>query len=401
MEKYYVWLLLALGEGAAEISELMGRFGTAEKVYEAFRENVALVGPELTARAEKTELRSAEKAVEHLHTMGAHIITWESASYPAHLRKVHEPPCVLFAYGDMSLLQKRIITVVGSRAITPYTSETIPHIIERMDRKYAIAGTLSEGCDQLTCLNALRYGVPFIEILPCGLTQTYPSGSKTLRRFLQSNGGLLLTEYLPKTKAGQGTFLRRSRILGGISYVTLVLQAGDKSGALLTAEHSFAPLFVPPNDIFRAEYAGAVSAVRKGAKLYLNEKSIEKAFAYAEEKEAELGSAQAEKQHYRKLKRPDSRPEKETAPAEQKPVSEPAAEQETPPRSSSGAPGRDGFDTDEEYALYKVIADANAPMSPEILAERSGISPDSLAEALLDLEISGHVKSSGNRYFIP
>ncbi len=389
MDKYYIWLLLAFGEGEPEISKLIERFGTAEKAYKAIEKNVSLVGAELLSRAENTDLAKAEKLLDKIFASGYGIITWESKLYPEHLRKAENPPCVLFTQGDTSLLSKKLITVVGSRAVTPPTEAAIPRIIERLGREYAIAGTLSEGCDQLTCLNALKTGVPFIEILPCGFSQTYPAGSRSLRKFLLSCGGLLISEYLPKTKAGQGTFLRRSRILGGISHVTLVLQAGDKSGALLTAEHSSAPLFLPPNDIFKAEYAGAVNAVRNGARLYLSTRSIEKAFERAEAKESVPVGETAPKARFRKPKTP------------------PKVEKNVEPLKTEKAPSVEGsekasselaFDTEEQSAIYSEIASASAPVGIEELIARTGLSAETLAEALLDLEISGAIKSAGNRY---
>ena len=235
MEKYYIWLLLALGEGRTEISQLLERFGTAQKAYEAFAGNTALLGAELTAKASGVSLEKAEKTLAAVTDNGTQLITWESEDYPEHLRRTENPPCVLFAKGDTSLLHKKLITMVGSRAITEYTASVIPQVIERLGNEYAIVGSLSEGCDQLICMNALKYRVPFIEILPCGLSHTYPTGSRTLRRFLLENNGLLISEFLPKTGSGQGNFLRRSRVIGGISYVTLVCQAGSESGALATA----------------------------------------------------------------------------------------------------------------------------------------------------------------------
>lgn len=389
MDKYYIWLLLAFGEGEPEISKLIERFGTAEKAYKAIEKNVSLVGAELLSRAENTDLAKAEKLLDKIFASGYGIITWESKLYPEHLRKTENPPCVLFTQGDTSLLSKKLITVVGSRAVTPPTEAAIPRIIERLGREYAIAGTLSEGCDQVTCLNALKTGVPFIEILPCGFSQTYPAGSRSLRKFLLSCGGLLISEYLPKAKAGQGTFLRRSRILGGISHVTLVLQAGDKSGALLTAEHSSAPLFLPPNDIFKAEYAGAVNAVRNGARLYLSTRSIEKAFERAEAKESVPVGETAPKARFRKTKTPP-KTDKSAEPVK--------AEIKSSVESSEKASSEIAFDTEEQSAIYSEIASASAPVGIEELIARTGLSAETLAEALLDLEISGAIKSAGNRY---
>lgn len=389
MEKYYIWLLLALGEGRPEISQLIARYGTAQKAYEAFEDNTALLGPELTAKASGVSLEKAEKTLASITADGTQLITWESEDYPAHLRRTENPPCVLFAKGDTSLLHKKLITMVGSRAVTDYTASVIPQVIERLGKEYAIAGSLSEGCDQLTCMNALKFGVPFIEVLPCGLSSTYPAGSRSLRRFLLDNNGLLITEFLPKTGSGQGNFLRRSRIIGGISYVTLVFQAGAKSGALATAEYSSAPLFIPPHDIFKKEYSGAVNAVRNGAKLYITPASIDKAYERALKAEAEAGDAKSQKAKYR----PSPAKSAETDAPEKK-----SEEKASPDKSSGKAYTETDFETPEQYALFSLIAASTVSLGMEELMASTGRSAESLAEDLLDLEITGKVHCAGSRY---
>lgn len=403
MEKYFIWLLLAFGEGEPEISGLIKRFGNAERAYNAFRENVALVGPELSARAEKTSLEKAEKMLDRIKNSGFGIITLDSPDYPERLRKLPDPPCLLFVQGDASLLQKKLLTSVGARAVTKATAAAIPRTVERLGKEYAVVGTLSEGCDQLICLNCIKRGVPFIEVMPCGFEHTYPTGSKALRSFLLANGGLLVTEFLPRTKSSHATFHRRSRILGGISYVTLVMQAGADSGALATAEYSSEPLFLPPNDVFVKDYVGAVSAVRSGAHLYLSEQSIEKAFARAIEKEKENSGEPVRRASYRPQKTNRSKPVKEDA-SEQAPSGKPAENKEEsakkalPADETDKAPESIVFESDEHRSLYEVISTRGKPVGLEELMAETGSSAETLAELLLDLEISGAIKAAGNRY---
>ena len=402
MEKYYIWLLLAFGEGEPVISELIARFGSAEKAYGAFQKNVALVGAELTAKAASVSLEKAQKTYESILADGYSVITTESPDYPEHLRTLKDPPCVLFALGDTSLLRKKLITIVGARNITAETAAAVPKIISQLGYQYAVVSSLSEGCDQLTCLNAIHSGISFIEILPCGLAHTYPTGSRTLRKFLLASGGLLISEYLPKTRSTPGSFLRRSRIIGGISRVTLVLQAGENSGSLATAEYSAAPLFLPPFDCTAPEYAGAINAMRGGAKPYLGQNSIEKAFQHIEESEREASS----------------------------PVPAPAAEIQVPPKAhakqkfrkktersvpakqnkkSTPPPKKDGIHRNkplipleslegERLQIYKTVAASETPISVEEIIAATGITAARLSELLLDLEIDGVITGTGSRY---
>lgn len=391
MEKYYLWLLLAAGEGAPEITQLLRVHGTPEAAYNAFRNNTAPLGAEIAERAAKTTLESAEKLLTETGKLGIRIITIDSAAYPAQLKKQENPPCVLFAYGNTELLKGRLLTVVGSRKVTRHTQNTMPRLIHEIGSKYTIVSSLSEGCDQLTCLNALKNGVPFIEIMPCGITQTYPNGSRTLRRFLVQNGGLLLTEMLPKTRASNASFLRRSRIIGGISEVTLVLQAGEESGALKTAEYSKAPLFLPPGDPEAPEYAGTVAGIRAGCKMYYGLPDIEAAFRRAREAE----------------KLPAPAHEKLTARTKQQKAVQPGAPAEkedkktAPPQAApESAPGEQDFESDAHYRLYTVIRNADHALSAEELIALTGIEPAGISELLLDLELADRIENTHNRYTI-
>ena len=424
MEKYYIWLLLAFGEGEPEISRLIKQFGTAKKAYEAVDSNIAMLGAELRAKADAADLAKAGKLLANITGSGISVITWESANYPVHLRGTVNPPCVLFAQGNVRLLDKKLVTIVGSRAVTAHTASMIPKIIDGIAGEYVAVSTLSEGCDQLVCLNALKAGVPFIEILPCGFSHTYPTGSSTLRRFVLANGGLLLTEFLPKTKAGQGSFLRRSRVIGGISYASVVLQAGAGSGALATAEYSSTPLFLPPFDIFAPEYAGAVTAVRNGASLYLGIRSIEQAFdrIFDREHQPDMFSnaqiitddSELPKADYRAASKKVSRNVKkagksrtsdpvQTKSAPRKPENAPIKEKKesaAPDQTGTAALTRSDFETEDLFRLYSLIAGTDHPAGIEELISASGHTADELAEMLLDLEIMGAVKSAGNRYII-
>ncbi len=390
MDKYYIWVIMALGEGEPEISRLLKQFGSPENVYDAFIGNMALVGAELTSRAAKMKLETAETMLESIIADGYGIVTIDSPEYPEHLKKTANPPCVLFTYGDKSLLQKKLVTVVGSRAVTDHTVSIIPNIISGISDEFAVVGTLSEGCDQLTCMNAVKHGVGFIEVLPCGFSCVYPAGSRTLRRFLYENGGLCITEFLPKERAGHGNFLKRSRILGGISYVTLVLQAGAKSGALATAEYSLAPIFVPPNNIFTPAYSGAVGAVRAGARLYMSPGDIDKAYERGVRIENDPEYDPAKKRSYRKKTQTGKPSEKQTDVTDTQEI-QPEVPADTAEKT---------FESEEHAAVFGTMQGQGKAVGAEELIALTGIDAARLSEILLDLEIEGLISASAGRYAV-
>lgn len=389
MEKYYLWLLLVAGEGAPEITQLLKANGSAEAAYEAFRTNTAAAGSEIAERAERITLAKAEAILEDTLRLGIRVITIDSPDYPETLKNIENPPCVLFAFGNTELLRRRLVTVVGSRKVTAATRSAMPETIRSFGHRYTIVSSLSEGCDQLTCLNALKYGVDFIEVLPCGITQTYPAGSRTLRRFLVQNGGLLITEMLPRTRASNASFLRRSRIIGGISAVTLVLQAGEGSGALATAACSKAPIFLPPADPSRPEYAGTVAAVRKGFKMFYGPVDIEAAFRRAEAGTGIPGSVQPSELR---------RAARAKAAAKEKPADD--DKKTTPPPAPESTAEESDFESPDHYGLYTAIAGLGHPASAEELIAMTGHTPGRINELLLDLEIAEKIVNMHNRYTV-
>lgn len=393
MEKYYIWLILAFGEGSPDITRLLRDHGSAENAYEAFRENRVLIGAENAMKAGQITLEKAEKTLADIRKLGIQTVTIDSPDYPETLRKLENPPCMLFASGNTKLLRNRLLTVVGSRAMTDYTQFAIPKIISDFGGRYTIVGTLSEGCDQMTCMSAVKYNTPFIEVMPCGLSQTYPTGSRTVRRFLLENDGLLISECLPKTRSSPLVFNRRSRILGGISKVTLVLQAGAESGALATAEQSPEPLFLPPHSVFEKEYVGTVSAIRKGCRLFFGMADIETAFELADSKLA--GKSADATPKLRKPKPHNNAPAQETG--NEAGTVKPDKNKNSP-EPSIKEPGENEFESADHYKLYRAICEIGSPAGAEELIAKTGIPAGKAAELLVDLELDGRITNEHNKF---
>ena len=371
--KYYIWLLLVFGAGSAEINTMLGRFSDAEGVYNAFRGNIAAAGARLTEKAESVSLEEAEKTARRITESGTVILTINDRRYPEELKKIPDPPCVLFAQGNIGLLKRRIVGVTGSRAMTSRIQRTIEKTLRGFVGRYTAAGSLTPGCDQMCFLTAVKLGVPFIETAPCGLDYCYPKNGRTLRSFLLRNGGLVLTEFLPWEKPSNPGFIKRARIAAGLSPATIVFQAGINSNSLVTAEKARCPLIVPPADMFRDEYAGNVAAIRNGAPMFFGAEDIERAF-----------SGEAVSRH-RTLRKKEPLPEK--APEEEK-VTEP---KKTLSESD--------FSSEKHYRIYSIVSESSGAVSDEYIMERTGIDRDSFEEIILDLEISGLISCEpGNRY---
>lgn len=369
MEKeYLLWLVMALGAGNPQITELLSRFGSGEAVYRAFRDNTSLAGRDAVERAAGVTLEEARERLLSLEAKGIHTVPIGGAFYPEPLKRIENPPCLLFARGNVRLLSGKLLSTAGSRDITPYTIEVQERLCTRLCQKYTLVGSLSYGCDELSAICALRAKRPFVEILPCGFDHEYPDGSRVLRGLLLKNGGCAVTELLPETKSAPGTFLRRARLVGGISKALLIFQAGTKSGALKAAEYAGRVFFLPPHNIFAKEYAGTARFVRAGASILFDEKDLVPVYD---------GEYQPNPIKPPKKAVPKAAPES-AAPAPE--------EKETDP------PEKESFDSELHELVYRKIAENGEPISFDRIFDEIPCELAYLNEILLDLELSDLIR---------
>lgn len=379
MKQYYIWLIKVFGYSNPVAAELINRFGTAKEVYQAFRTNIAAAGAEYANAAEKVSLESAEKLLSELIEKNITIVTIEDELYPETLRAVANPPLVLFATGNVSLLKNKLISISGSRKITDYTIKAESEICQKLCGNYTLAASLTEGCEQLACITAMKCGKGCVVVMPCGFDCDYPKGSRVLRQEVLMNNGCLISEFLPEIRSGNVNFLRRARILGGISKAMIIFQAGINSGSLNAAKYSPALFFLPPNNIFQPEYAGAVQGVRSGASLYLSEEDIARVF-----EEDYIPRTVDIKKIKQEKKSPASDTEKNTtkkAPTESSKLSE------------------ELFETPLHSSVYKRISESETPVTFDEIYRNEETDIAELNEVLLDLEIDGRIKAvPGSRY---
>lgn len=165
-------------------------------------------------------------------------LTPDDASYPAALLDCTDPPRTLWARGDLSLLARPCVAIVGTRRATAYAER----VTAQLARTLACAGAcvvsgLARGVDSAAHRGALEVDGATIAVLGTGLDVTYPKGHAALQRDIGARG-LLLSEIAPDIPSHRGSFPRRNRIIAAIATVTVVVEAGVKSGALITAGHA-------------------------------------------------------------------------------------------------------------------------------------------------------------------
>ncbi len=206
------------------------------------------------------DIEKFEKQVEdELCTYGLDVVTFVSDGYPEKLKNIAEPPLALYIKGDKSLLNKKSISIVGTRKPTDYGKI----VCEKFTKELSSAGLvtisgLAYGIDTIVAETTLAVGGKTIAVLGGGLDSIYPSQNKALAEKIVQHG-LLVSEYKPKCKPTKYSFVERNRIVAGLGLGTLIVEAGEASGTMTTAREAIdqgRELFVVPGNIYSPQSVG-------------------------------------------------------------------------------------------------------------------------------------------------
>ena len=270
--KYWVWLSLALGP-ATRNDAILSSFVTPRKLFEATEEKRISEGVFTKHQLEglrKVSLEDAEKVIGTCKKYGWDIVTPGDLIYPAGLRKISDMPLALYVDGDIGCLRgKVIIGVVGTRKPCYESLAIARKISSDLTRAGAVVvsgGAL--GIDSAAHEGAIEGGGKTVCVLGCGLGFDYLKDNEALRREVSRNGAIV-TEYPPMTRASKQTFPSRNRIISGMSHGVLVVEAGEKSGSLITAKRAAEQsrdVYAIPGSILTTAYTGANALIRDGAK---------------------------------------------------------------------------------------------------------------------------------------
>lgn len=188
-------------------------------------------------------------------------------NYSFLLKNIHKAPEKLFYRGDMELFNKPCIAVVGTRKYSSYGEEMTKKIITELScLDICIVSGLALGIDSIAHRTALECGLPTIAVLGSGIDYIYPAENLGLALEIEKNG-LIVSEYPGKFEALRTNFPQRNRIVSGLSIATIVIEAPEKSGALITAKLALEQgreIFTIPGDIDRENSIGPLNLVQRG-----------------------------------------------------------------------------------------------------------------------------------------
>ncbi|GAC1687762.1 MAG: hypothetical protein NVS9B3_06290 [Gemmatimonadaceae bacterium] len=215
-------------------------------------------------------LESARAAPHASNDCAATLLIAGDADFPAALADLPDPPHYLFALGDVALLKRQAVAVVGTRRATSYGERVTRELAGALAQAgIAIVSGMARGIDAVAHTAALNAGGATIAVLGTGADVPYPAGHAHLHARIRDRG-LILSERLPGERAIAGCFPRRNRIIAALARITIVVEAGVKSGALLTAGHALdigRVVAAVPGPIDSPQSAGSNELLRDGASV--------------------------------------------------------------------------------------------------------------------------------------
>jgi DNA processing protein len=269
-----VALNLVPGLGPRLTAALLERFGTAQAIFHATPEqlrSVAHIGDKL-AHDFHEAMRSLNLSRE-LELIGQHqvdLLALGSASYPSALAEISDPPHLLYLRGCLEPADVKAVGIVGSRHCTAYGKRTAERLAAGLVQKgYTIVSGLARGIDGAAHHGALRAGGRTLAVLAGGLAKIYPPEHEELAKAVEESGALL-SEAAMTMQPMAGMFPARNRLISGLSKGVVVVEAAERSGALITAHHAAEQgrtVFAVPGAVDSAASGGTNALIRQGAIL--------------------------------------------------------------------------------------------------------------------------------------
>ncbi len=353
------WLALKMVRGIGNVSyrELLARFSSPESVFAAsFTDLTAGLRSEVARGI--TSFQQWNEVEQELQRMARHqvrVITWAEPEYPDNLRRIHDPPPFLYVKGSFLPQDRLAIALVGSRAASRYGREVTHELAAGLaEQGITVVSGLARGIDAEAHRATLAVKKRTVAVLGSGLDIVYPSEHKPLAEAIAGSGAVI-SEFGMGSKPEATNFPYRNRVISGLTLGTVVVEATEKSGSLITAQCALdqgREVFAVPGDVSAGRSRGTNRLIKEGAKLV---ESIEDILS-------------------------------EIAPALRR------KETQAPQFPQTSLAG-------DEENLFRLLADEQVHV--DTLITKSGLSPARVLEVLLELELRGLISQLPGKYFAP
>jgi len=271
--KYWVGFSLIPGIGRVKFAQLENYFSSLETAWQAAPTDLKQSGLDTSSIHAITSWRpkiSLEAEMEKLDRYEVKALTCHDPDYPSRLKEIYDYPPLLYIRGSLLPEDEWCLAVVGTRRATVYGRQVTEEIVADLARsKITIVSGLARGIDSVAHHSALDTGGRSIAVFACGLDTVYPSENANLARSIIQQGALI-SEYPLGTRPRAENFPRRNRIMSGLSLGVLIIEAGETSGAMITARLALEQnreVFAIPGSILSPVSKGTNHLIQEGAKL--------------------------------------------------------------------------------------------------------------------------------------
>jgi DNA processing protein len=278
--RYWVGFNLVKGIGPVRLQALLEVFGTVQEAWEASPDQLRDCGLNSTLVQRLTRIRkqvSLETVLEDLQRKQVEVLTWDDERYPARLRNIPQSPPVLYVRGELQADDEWAIAVVGTRRFTSYGKQVAEQIADTLARNgVTVVSGLARGIDGIAHRAALDAGGRTVAVLGSGVDHIYPPEHRNLALRMIKQGAVI-SDYPLGTQPDGSNFPPRNRIIAGLSRAVVVVEAGKRSGALITANYAAEQgrdVFAVPGSIFAAKSVGPNRLIQKGAHPLLKAEEV-------------------------------------------------------------------------------------------------------------------------------
>ena len=279
-KRYWIGFNLVKGIGAVRLQALLNHFGDLALAWQAPADALQVAGLSLRLAERVIQIRAGvnlDKILAQIAAQGIGIITWEDELYPPRLKEIDQPPPVLYVRGNLTTDDTWAVAVVGTRRVSAYGRQ----VTEELAAFLAVNGVtvvsgLARGVDAIAHQSALKNGGRTIAVLGCGVDRIYPPEHKPLAEKVIANGALV-SDYAPGTPPDASNFPPRNRIISGLAMATVVVEAGETSGALITAQFAVdqgREVFAVPGNILAPQSKGTNRLIAQGAHPMLSARDL-------------------------------------------------------------------------------------------------------------------------------
>lgn len=397
MIKYWLWLSSCQGLTPLSRSKLLDQFGTPEEIYHADPDQflgMALTAKQLEGLTNKS-MGHAYTITEDCSRHGIQIMTFQDANYPQRLREIPDPPCVLYYKGRLPDVDGQVsIGVVGTRKATSYGIDMARMTGQGLAATgVTVISGMALGVDSAALSGALEAGGTPVAVLGGGLDIIYPKENQELFQALADRGGVV-SEYPPTTPHQKGHFPVRNRIISGLSWGVVAVEAGLRSGTGITARLALEQdrdLFAYPGQANASSSAGTNRLIQEGAAMMvLSPEDIVREYGLAPVAPTKHSPA-IELATPKKTRAARGRSVKKEVPAHAKSIDKEEKKAYITLQEASAQ-----F-TPHQFSIMEALN--SQPVSCDDLVERTGIAVGDVLSALTILQVQGFIKEVSGRRF--